>query len=45
MNGMIKDPILTTVAFGNLQMLGGKSVYWITEHMRLWLEQLGKKER
>jgi hypothetical protein len=44
MMGMIKDPILTTVAFGNLQMVGGKSVYWITEQMRLWLEELGKKE-
>ena len=39
MSGMIHDPILTTVAFGNLTMLGGKSVYWITEHMKVWLEQ------
>ncbi len=45
MSGMIHDPILTTVAFGNLTMLGGKSIYWITEHMKVWLEQLGRKER
>ncbi len=43
MSGMIKNPILTTVAFGTLQMLGGKSLYWITEQMRLWLEQLGRR--
>jgi hypothetical protein len=45
MNGMLQNPILTTVAFGNLQMLGGKSIYWVTEQMRIWLEQLGRRER
>jgi hypothetical protein len=44
MSGMLQNPILTTVAFGNLQMVGGKSIYWITEQMGKWLEQLGKRE-
>jgi hypothetical protein len=44
MNGMLQNPILTTVAFGNLQMVGGKSIYWIADQMRIWLAELGKRE-
>jgi hypothetical protein len=44
MTSLVQNPILTMVAFGALQMLGGKSINWITEHMRVWLEELGKKE-
>jgi hypothetical protein len=44
MNGMLQNPILTVVAFGTLQMLGGKTIYWVTREMDKWLSQLGKLE-
>jgi hypothetical protein len=44
MNGMLQNPILTVVAFGTLQMLGGKSIYWVTSEMDKWLSELGKRE-
>jgi hypothetical protein len=44
MTGMLQDPILTLVAFGTIQMIGGKSIYWVTEEMRKWLMELGKRE-
>lgn len=44
MNALIQNPMLTVSAFGALQMLGGKSAYWINDGMRRWLEELGKRE-
>jgi hypothetical protein len=44
MNGMLQNPILTVVAFGTLQMLGGKSIYWVSREMGKWLSELGKRE-
>jgi hypothetical protein len=42
-DAMLKNPILTMMAYGTLQMLGGKSLYWITDEMRRWLIALGEK--
>jgi hypothetical protein len=44
MTGRIQDPILTMVAFGTLQTIGGRSIYWITEEMRKWFFELGRRE-
>ena len=40
----IQNPIQTIVAFGILQMLGKKSLYWISQEMGKWLSALGAKE-
>jgi len=44
LNTMIKYPLHTIVAFGTLQMLGKKSIYWITDEMAKWLSKLGELE-
>jgi hypothetical protein len=43
-NTMIRYPIHTIVAFGILQMLGKKSVFWISDEMSKWLSKLGEME-
>jgi hypothetical protein len=44
MNTMVKYPIHTMVAFGTIQMLGKKSIIWITDEMSKWLAKLGEVE-
>jgi hypothetical protein len=44
MNAMIKYPIHTMVGFGTIQMLGKKSIFWITDEMSKWLSKLGELE-
>jgi hypothetical protein len=40
---MLENPILTFVAFGIIQMLGGKSLYWVTAEMEKFLSALGDR--
>jgi hypothetical protein len=40
---MLENPILTFVAFGMIQMLGGKSQYWVTAEMDKFLSALGNR--
>jgi hypothetical protein len=42
---MFENPILTFVAFGMIQMLGGKSLYWVTAEMDKWLSALGERRQ
>jgi len=41
MRTLVDNPILTLVAFGTLQMMGGKTLHWISNGMRNWLISLG----
>jgi len=43
-NTMIKYPFHSLVAFGMLQILGKKSIYWITDEMSKWLSKIGEFE-
>jgi hypothetical protein len=40
----IRYPFQTLVAFGIMQMMGGKSTYWVTSEMGKWLNFLGEQE-
>jgi hypothetical protein len=41
---MLRNPILAMVSYGTLQIIGGKSHYWVTDEMRKLLIALGEKQ-
>ncbi len=41
MRPLLENPVLTLVSFGTLQMMGGKTLHWISYQMRKWLISLG----
>jgi len=44
MKQLLKNPILTLVAFGAVSTVGRKSLYWVTDEMSKWLTMLGEGE-